>query len=134
MQSAFVYALVDKLDGIHKAIQTSGYAKPEIYQEVIEKFDYVMQDIKLVDNEAHKKFTGVSNDAILQNIAWLKQSGKDCLFRVPLIPGITDTEENLTAIRKLVEDKPIEYLPYNSLAGAKYPMLGMTYSYDAIKK
>ena len=113
---------------IHKALQTSGYADPQVYRRVIDKFDYIMQDIKLVDEEAHRKYTGVSNKKILQNIEYLKACGKEFLFRVPMIPGITDTEENLAAIAKLTEGYPVEYLKYNDLAGAKYEMLGMKYS------
>lgn len=153
MQSEFVIALVEELDRlcklevpdgtsgsesaesaengsdgrIHKALQTSGYADPEVYRRVVDKFDYIMQDIKLVDEEQHIKYTGVSNQKILQNIAYLKTSGKEFLFRVPMIPGITDTEENLAAIVKLTEGYPVEYLKYNDLAGAKYEMLGMKY-------
>ena len=153
MQSEFVIALVEELDRlckpevpdgtagsesaesaengsdgrIHKALQTSGYADPEVYRRVVDKFDYIMQDIKLVDEEQHIKYTGVSNQKILQNIAYLKTSGKEFLFRVPMIPGITDTQENLAAIAKLTEGYPVEYLKYNDLAGAKYEMLGMKY-------
>ena len=118
---------LDKFGSIHKALQTSGYADPEVYRRVIDKFDYIMQDIKLVDEEEHIKYTGVSNKKILQNIEYLKISGKEFLFRVPMIPGITDTEENLEAIAKLTEGYPVEYLKYNDLAGAKYEMLGMKY-------
>jgi pyruvate formate lyase activating enzyme len=130
MQSEFVIALAEELDkfgSIHKALQTSGYADPEIYRRVIDKFDYIMQDIKLVNEEEHIKYTGVSNKRILQNIEYLKISGKEFLFRVPMIPGITDTEENLAAIRLLTEGCEVEYLKYNDLAGAKYEMLGMQY-------
>lgn len=64
----------------------------------------------------------------IQNIEYLKQSGKQFLFRVPMIPGITDTKSNLAAIKELVGDYPVEYLQYNTMAGAKYEMLGMKYS------
>ncbi|MBE6926014.1 MAG: glycyl-radical enzyme activating protein [Ruminococcaceae bacterium] len=127
MQPEFIIELARLLPGIHKAIETSGYARPEVYRKVIGHFDYVMQDIKLVDREAHKRYTGVPNDYILENIAWLKQSGIPYIFRVPMIPGITDTEENLAAIRKLTEGCEVEYLKYNELAGAKYEMLDMTF-------
>ena len=124
MQADFVCDLLDNLDGIHTAIETSGYADEETYKRVISKFDYVMQDIKLVDENEHIKYTGVSNKKILKNIEWLKQSGKEFIFRVPMIPGITDTKENLDAISKTVEGYNVEYLPYNQMAGAKYPMIG----------
>ena len=92
LQPTFVCELTEKLGSVHKAIQTSGYATPELYREVIGHFDYVLQDIKLVDREAHIRYTGVSNENILRNVEWLKTSGKPFVFRVPLIPGITDTE------------------------------------------
>lgn len=128
LQADFVCALAQELGDFHKAIQTSGYAEPETYQKVIGCVDYVMQDIKLADTQAHVRYTGVGNARILENIAWLKASGKDFVFRVPLIPGITDTEENLRAISQIAGPFRTELLPYNSLAGAKYPMLGMAYS------
>ena len=127
MQADFVCDLADKLDGIHKAIQTCGYVDIEIYKRVISKFDYIMQDIKPVDEQKHIKYTGVSNEKILKNIEWLKQSGKDFVFRVPLIPNITDTEENLSRIKALTDGYRVEYLPYNQMAGVKYEMLGIKY-------
>ncbi len=127
MQSEFVYELAERLENVHKVIQTSGYADPATYKRVIDKFDYVMQDIKLSDREMHKQYTGVYNDIILKNIEYLKQSGKEFVFRVPLIPSITDSEENLRGISQIVVNYPVELLPYNNMAGAKYKMLDMYY-------
>lgn len=127
LQAPFVCALAERLHGIHLALQTSGYARPEVYREVISHFDYVMQDIKLVDPTAHRHYTGVDNARILENVRYLMQSGKEYLFRIPLIPNITDTAENLTAIAALVGDAPVELLRYNPFAGAKYETVGMTY-------
>ncbi len=127
MQADFACDLLEKLDGIHTALQTCGYAEPSVYQRVVDRVDYVLQDIKLVDPIQHKHYTGVDNHLILQNISYLKQSGKPCLFRMPLIPGITDTSENISAVKELVGAWPLEFLDYNPLAGAKYEMLGMTY-------
>ncbi len=127
LQWQFLLELTERLPGIHKAIQTSGYAAPEIYRQVIGKMDFVMQDIKLASEKDHLACTGVSNRQILENIAFLKESGKAFALRVPLIPGITDTAENLTAIAQIAGDAPVELLSYNTLAGAKYEMLEMTY-------
>ncbi len=131
LQSEFVCALADSLPDMHKAIQTSGYTDTQTYKRVIDKFDYIMQDIKLADRELHKKYTGVYNDNILKNINYLKSSGKEFVFRVPLIPGITDTDDNLKGISEIAGDSPVELLPYNKLAGAKYEMLGMEYTLGA---
>ena len=124
----FVCELAKQLHGIHLAIQTSGHASPEIYRRVVDHFDYVMQDIKLADPQLHRYYTGVSNDDILENIAYLKRCGKTFVFRIPLIPDITDTEDNLRAISTIVGNAPVELLRYNPLAGAKYSTFGMTYA------
>ncbi len=128
MHADFVCALAERLGDLHKAIQTSGYATEDTYRRVIDRFDYVMQDIKLADPALHKQYTGVDNAPILRNIDYLKRSGKAFVFRVPLIPGITDTEENLRGIARIAGDHPVELLKYNEMAGAKYAMLGMTYT------
>lgn len=129
MQAKFLLEVLNKLDqSVHTAIQTSGYASEEVFRDVISKIDYVMLDIKFVDPELHKKYTGVTNQQIIENLSWLKKSSIPFLLRTPLIPGITDTVENLTEIAALAEDAPVELLSYNTFAPAKYPMLGMEYS------
>lgn len=128
LQPDFVCELAENLVGTHKAIQTSGYADLETYKKVVERMDYVLQDIKLADEQEHIKYTGVSNEKILRNIEWLKTCGKPFVFRVPLIPGITDTEDNLRAISEIVGDCRTELMPYNPLAGAKYAMVDMEYT------
>jgi len=127
-QKDFLLALLEALKDYHLCIETSGYAAPEVFRQVVEKLDFVIMDIKLADAAAHKAYTGVSNARILENFRFLQQSGKPYIIRTPLIPGITDTAENLDAIRALIGDATWEQLPYNTLAGAKYPMLGMEYS------
>lgn len=129
LQAEFVCELAKGLGGVvHKAVQTSGYTDEETYRKVIGQFDYVMQDIKLADRDAHRKYTGVDNERILKNIAWLKESGKAFVLRVPLIPGITDTEANLRGIAEIAGACRTELMPYNTLGGAKYGMVGMEYT------
>ena len=128
LQPDFVCELAENLEDTHKAIQTSGYADLETYQKVVERMDYVLQDIKLADEKEHVKYTGVSNEQILRNIEWLKTSGKPFAFRVPLIPNITDTARNLNAISEIVGEYRTELMPYNPLAGAKYAMVDMEYT------
>jgi len=134
LQPEFAMALCQALGDVHKAIQTSGFARHAIYRSVIAGFDYVLQDIKLADPEAHRYYTGQSNAPILRNIEWLKDSGKPFVFRMPLIPGITDTPENLAAVSAIVGSHPIELMPYNDLAGSKYGALGMTYSLEGLTR
>lgn len=127
MQPDFLLELLRNLKGIHRAIQTCGYAQEDDFMKVINHVDYVMYDLKIADNELHKEYTGVSNNLILRNFENLKACGKPFVIRIPLIPGITDTKENLMQISDITGESPVELLPYNSLAGSKYGMVGRSY-------
>ncbi len=132
MQSDFVCDLASRLD-THKLLETSGYASSEAFKATVKHFDMVYIDVKLADREEHKKYTGVYNDLILENLRYLQRNKLPHTVRVPLIPDITDTEANLRAIAEIAADSAVELLPYNSLAGAKYPSVGMTFT-DKIAK
>ena len=137
MQHDFVRAAAERLreNGIHTAIETSSFAAPEIYRRTLEPFDLVLADLKLIDPEQHETYCGVPNGRILENLAWLMQSGKAYLIRIPLIPDVTDTDENLSGIAAFVGDAPVEMLPYNEMAGAKYDSVGRTYGMpDGLRK
>ena len=95
---------------------------------MVSRCDLVMMDLKLMDEETHRRYTGVSNRQILENAAWLMESGIPHVFRTPLIPYITDTEENLRAISDFIGEERIELLPYNRLAAAKYEAVHRTFS------
>lgn len=133
LQGDFVAAVAKKLT-LHKALQTSGYATQEMFSKVLAHMDYVLFDIKLADPEAHRHYTGVDNQPILNNYRLLLESGKPHVVRVPLIPGVTDGEENLRAIGRLTVDSKVELMQYNPLAGAKYPMVGKEYSFTPGEK
>jgi len=126
-QSAFLLELINELKEYHLCIETSGYAESDIFEKVINTLDYVIMDIKLADSKLHKEYTGVNNELILKNFDILKNSRKPYVIRTPLIPNITDTEENLSKIKKIIGNSKWEQLPYNNMAGAKYKMLGMEF-------
>ena len=113
--------------GVHVAIETSGYAAPELFRRVASAVDYVMLDVKLADDTLHRRYTGVSNRPILENLAILREVGTPFMLRTPLIPGITDTEENLAAVHAIVGSDPWERLPYNAMAKKKHERLGLVY-------
>lgn len=127
MQADFLLETIDYLNDINIAIETSGYVDSKTFEKVINKVNYVYMDIKLADNDLHKKYTGVSNKLILQNLEILKQSNIPCTIRTPLIPNITDTKENIDAIKKLIGKINYELLPYNEFASIKYNSLGIKY-------
>lgn len=129
MQADFLLSHSEKLKGkVHQAIETSGYCNHNTFKKVAKNLDFVIMDIKLASDEEHKRYTGVSNERIIKNLLWLKRSTIPHLFRTPLIPGITDTKENLEAISELVGDDAIELLPYNTLAPAKYSSVGRSFT------
>lgn len=131
MQADFCVELLERLKGqIHTAIETSGYADSADFRRVVSLCDFVYMDVKLADCALHKQYTGVSNEKILENAAWLKQSGIAHCFRTPLIPNITDTEKNLCAIQEIVGDSRWEKLSYNPLAGAKYASVGLEFKLE----
>lgn len=133
MQWKFMLEVAKLLD-TNKAIETSGYAERDVFEKVTECMDFIIMDIKLYDDSLHKRFTGVSNKKILENAKILKESGKPHIFRTPLIPKITDTAENLSAIEKIVGSSTWEKIPYNALAGLKYPMIGKEYKYEKFEE
>ena len=135
LQADFCVELLNLLKGqVHTVIETSGFANPDTFQKVVSLCDFVYMDLKLADAEQHKKYTGVDNKIILENAARLKKSGIKHIFRTPLIPDITDTEENLSAIEPIVGDSPWEKLSYNPLAGAKYARVGRIFDLHKGKK
>lgn len=127
MQPDFLLEIIHGLSGYHLCMETSGFARQTVFSRVIETLDFVIMDLKLADSKTHKEYTGVDNEKILANFKCLQKSGKPYLIRTPLIPGITDMQDNLTAIKNIIGDSPWELLPYNHMAGAKYEMLGLNY-------
>ena len=128
LQHAFLTELLENTRPLHRAIETSGFADPAVFRDIASRCDLVIMDIKLADSEKHAEYTGVPNDIILKNYAWLKASGIPHTVRVPLIPGVTDTRENLAAISRIVGGDRVELLRYNKAAGAKYPNVGRKFT------
>ena len=88
-----------------------------MYRRVVSKMDFVYQDLKHWEAEAFRKWTGGDLRVVLDNIAWLKDSGVEYRLRVPLIPGVNDSPADREQFSALIGDSPVEYLPYNSAAG-----------------
>lgn len=112
--------------GIHTAIETSGASSWEVLEALLREADLVLFDIKLMDEAQHRRWTGVSNRRILKNARRL--AGRRVQVRVPLIPGITDTDENLSAIFAFMRDaglRSVGLLPYNPSTPAKYEWLDL---------
>lgn len=131
MQPAFLCEVLDLLEDVHKAVETSGWCAPKVYADVLDRVDLVLQDLKLADPAAHRRWTGRDNAPILANLDTLKRSGKPFVIRIPLIPGVNDGIAEMEAKAALLRDAPglrrVEMLRYHKTAGAKYPRVDMTY-------
>ena len=118
-QPDFLHALLTacRQSGFHTVVDTCGYAPFEDFERIYDLTDLFLFDIKIVDEQSHTKYTGVSNVLVLENLRRLVKKGPGVQIRIPLIPGITDTEENLRAVRSLLSDLPgingVSLLPYN---------------------
>ena len=129
LQSDFTLELLSLLRGrVHRTIETSGFADSETFLKIISECDFVIMDIKLMDESLHREYTGVSNKRILDNARLLMKSGIPHLFRVPLIPDITDTDSNLKEISDFLQDERVELLSYNTLAPSKYKSVGREFT------
>jgi glycyl-radical enzyme activating protein family len=126
-QSDFILSVIPLLEGMHTAVETSGYVPEADFIKAASAVDTVMIDVKLADSARHEKYTGVKNDLILRNLSWLQNSGVRHVIRVPLIPGITDTYANLLAVAEIAGESAVELLPYNNLAGSKYDSAGVEF-------
>jgi pyruvate formate lyase activating enzyme len=132
MQPAFLLEVIDLLDELHVVLDTSGYAGAHAFRAVLARVDLVYFDLKLIDPAAHLHYTGVDNAPILHNLQIMAGHTVPYVIRVPLIPGVTDTDANLAAIAATVRDLPgllrVDLLPYNQAAGSKYAAAGMVWN------
>jgi pyruvate formate lyase activating enzyme len=137
LQAQFVAEVIDRLDhpgGVHVLLDTSGYGSEEDLRLLLERCQLVFYDLKLIDPQMHRRYTGCDNELILHNLQVLSASGVPFVIRVPLIPGVTDTEENMRAIARTIGGLAgllrVDLLAYNRAAGAKYPAAGMQFHPD----
>ena len=133
MQSEFLCALLKACDElrIHTALDTSGFAVWEDLERIRHHVDVFLFDLKLMDDQKHRRVTGVSNRMILENLKALSTAGHRIRIRFPVIPGITDDEDNVSAVgvfaATLPSRPPIDLLPYHHSAAAKYDRLAKPY-------
>jgi pyruvate formate lyase activating enzyme len=138
VQSTFLKEVLSlcKSEGIHTALDTSGHANSDILQEVMELTDLFLYDLKLMNDFAHQKYTGVSNRLSLANLDTLIDRGKEIIIRFPIIPGITNDVKNIESIARFMLERNlrrIDLLPYHEMASNKYRTLGRVYELDHLK-
>ena len=131
--------LIDLLDecgqrGIHRTVDTTGLTKADTLLDVAKRTDLFLYDLKLMDSARHKKWTGVPNETILENLKLLSATGAQINIRIPLIKGVNADEENIRETAVFVanlagEKKVVNLLPYHNIAARKYEKLGGEYDH-----
>lgn len=135
----FIIELAQMLhkEGIHVTLETNGHTEKEIFSKIIPHIDLFLFDFKLYDEELHKKYTGVSNKRILDNLKLLNEKDKPVILRMPIIPTVNDRLEHLDAAKNLLSmyDNIIKYeiMPYHDIGKMKWQNLMKDYSLDEIK-
>ena len=134
MQTEFAIELLRdaKKRGITTAIETCGAIPWETCHEVYDYLDYIHFDIKHMNSEKHKEWTGQGNETILDTFRKMRGAHPDvhCVARTPIIPGFNDTEEDIIAIRDFVKQFPnteYEVLKYHRYGTTKYEFIGREY-------
>ena len=125
-QPEFLLAMLECCheNDIHTAVDTCGHAPGDLLMAVAGNTDLFLFDLKCMDTDRHRQLTGVGNELILSNLHMLTSKGKEVNIRVPVIPGITDTDDNLAAIGRFVSSlpnqPPVTLLAHHATAMGKY--------------
>jgi pyruvate formate lyase activating enzyme len=137
-QAEFTAALLGacKREGLHTAMETSGFQEWDAFARTLTDLDLLLYDLKAMDPEKHLRFTGVSNERILDNLRRAVSRGVATVIRVPVIPGFNDEEENFQTMGRLLAGigpiQRVDLLPYHRFGEATYARLGRAYALDGI--
>jgi pyruvate formate lyase activating enzyme len=121
--------------GIHTAIETCGFSKPEVLLRLAEFTDLHLYDLKCMDSARHYQLTGVHNESILSNLCLLLEKRHTVRIRMPLLKGLNDREEDIVQAARFLQPyreyknfTGVDLLPYHKLGVHKYAQLGLEYS------
>ena len=133
-KSLISLAAAMKKEHINLAIESAACVPWPVLEPFLPLIDLFYIDIKHLDPEKHKKYTGSDNSLILENIIALDRNGANVIIRVPIIPGFNDTAEEMRKTFSFLKENTslqrVELLPFNRLGLAKYRGLGMAYAYE----
>lgn len=126
-----------KKKGFHTAVDTSGYAKWDYFEQILDYTDLFLYDLKLMNDEKHKKYIGVSNKIILENLQKLSKTEKDIYIRLPIISGINDDNEHIGSVIRFISHlnfNQVNLLPYHRVGMDKYKRLNKNYKLSGMEK
>lgn len=137
LQPKFLFELLDECGKreIHRAVDTAGNVRTDLLLEAAKRTDLFLYDFKLFDSQRHKKWTGVENEKIKENLRALADTGADIMIRIPTIEGVNSDEENMDKSARFIsslsgEKKKVNILPYHNIAQQKYVKMGKEYNSD----
>ena len=117
-----------KENGIHTAVDTAGHVSFETFQKVFPFTDLFLYDVKCMNSERHRKYVGVGNELILENLGRLLDMGGKVIIRIPTIPGVNDSRDEMLALKAFLEShggaEAVELLPYHAMGEHKYDAIG----------
>jgi pyruvate formate lyase activating enzyme len=139
VQADFVAELFKRCraSDINTCLDTCGYADADAWEKVLPYTNLVLYDLKLLDASAHRRWTGKSNERILKGARVVAASKVPVIIRVPVIPGITDLEENMRAIAQFTKGlglKEVNLLPYHRFGEGKYAALDRRYRLGKLRR
>jgi pyruvate formate lyase activating enzyme len=130
LQIDFLEAILKecKNNGVHAAVDTAGHVPFECFEQIIPYTDLFLYDVKCYDSDKHRQYTGASNELILSNLGRLLKTGIAIWVRIPIIPTVNDSEEEMLNIKKFIiscgSPEKIELLPYHAMGEHKYAAIG----------
>ena len=135
LHTEFLTRLAEKCHkvGIHTAVESAFHVPWEKVAPLIPHIDLFFGDLKIPDPEKHRRYTGRSNDRILENLRRLSREADNIILRIPVIPGVNDSREDLEGFARIIRTfgngvKEVELLKYNPLAKSKYTFLDEEYT------
>ena len=124
-------------EGINTALDSNGRILNEEVKALFEETDYLLLDVKHIDDDWHQRLTGVSNKSVLEVAAYREQTGKTMWLRYVLVPGWTDQPEYLHQLgehfKQYTTIEKLEIQPYHRLGVHKWQVLGMEYELEQVE-
>lgn len=126
--------------GYHTGVDTSGLSSSDRFRKIIPFTDIFLFDIKHLDNQKHKEYTGVSNDEILNNYDLIAANCRGYMVRIPVIPGFNDDEDHLARLKQYIQArkrdnlKMINLLPYHKIGSSKYKKFNIPYKMENVEQ